>query len=264
MPELPDVEHFRRYVAATALHKRVRSVDVRTTKVLGRLSKATLRDRVAGNRLEAADRYAKYLFLRLQAGGWMVWHFGMSGEPAYDKDEGDPHRHDRIILHLANGYRLAYRSQRMIGEVGLTEDKQAFIEDRELGPDAMAVPEEQFVELARQAKGSVKSAFLMNQNRIAGIGNVYSDEILFQARIHPQGRADRLDAKTLRRLYRTMRRVLQSATDRRADPDAFPRAWLTRRRDEGAECPRGCGQLSTAQVGGRTTYFCTKCQRKEG
>ena len=101
---------------------------------------------------------------------------------------------------------------------------------------------------------------LMDQSLVAGLGNVYSDEILFQAGVHPRRKADTLDTDELRALYRVMRRVLRVTTDRRADPGEFPRGYLTARREEGAACPCCDDRVETCTVSGRKSYVCPYCQ----
>jgi len=131
-----------------------------------------------------------------------------------------------------------------------------------LGPDAMAdeVDRERFIELLQGRRGAIKST-LMNQSILAGIGNVYSDEILFQAGIHPETPVDDLNAADLGRLYTTMRRVLRVTTEKQADIDRFPDGYLLPKRDEGV-CPKCRGDLQTLKVGGRTTVFCGRCQSR--
>ena len=103
---------------------------------------------------------------------------------------------------------------------------------------------------------------LMNQKLIAGIGNLYADEILFQAGVHPETRADELSNADFGRLFRVMRRVLRIASDRLADVDRFPRGYLLPRRGEGEPCP-ACGRdMERVTVSGRTSVFCPGCQRR--
>ena len=93
------------------------------------------------------------------------------------------------------------------------------------------------------------------------VGNIYSDEILFQARVGPRRRADSLDEAEVRRLHRQLLRVLREAADRGADPSRFPRGWLLRHREDRAACPRGNGEIQRTRLGGRGAYYCPACQR---
>jgi formamidopyrimidine-DNA glycosylase len=108
-------------------------------------------------------------------------------------------------------------------------------------------------------RGAIKSA-LMNQSVIAGIGNVYSDEILYQAGVHPRTPAAELKEKKLREIHRVMRRVLSVAWRKGGDGRKVPRTWLLPARGGPGPCPRCGGQLESAKVSGRTAWFCPRCQ----
>jgi len=101
---------------------------------------------------------------------------------------------------------------------------------------------------------------LMDQSIMAGVGNVYADEICFQTGVRPDTRLPALDEDLRRKLHRTMRRVLRTAIDRKADPEELPRTWLLPRRREGAACPRCGGEIVKTTVAGRPTYVCPACQ----
>jgi formamidopyrimidine-DNA glycosylase len=139
----------------------------------------------------------------------------------------------------------------MFGEVDYTTDVNRYINERGLGPDALALTSKRFKERLAGKKSSVKSA-LMDQKLLAGIGNVYSDEILFQARVHPQDGADRLSEGTLARVYKTMKSVLSKTIRYQADPHRVPKSWLLPHREKGAKCPRcgkGVNRLTISQHG---------------
>jgi formamidopyrimidine-DNA glycosylase len=150
----------------------------------------------------------------------------------------------------------------MFGEVDHTRDVNQYIKKRGLGPDALAVSREQFKDLLAGKKSSIKSA-LMDQKLLAGIGNVYSDEILFQARVHPQNRVDRLSEKTLEKIYRMMKSVLKKTISYQADPHRVPKNWLLPRRKKGANCPRCGKELHRVTIMQRSAYVCPRCQRQE-
>jgi formamidopyrimidine-DNA glycosylase len=104
---------------------------------------------------------------------------------------------------------------------------------------------------------------LLNQKVIAGIGNIYADEILFHTRIHPAAEIGRLGEKTVGRLFRTTRDILQKAIEAKADADLMPKSWLLRHRGKGGKCPR-CGlELRSSKIGGRTAWFCPHCQKRK-
>ncbi|HSE83087.1 MAG TPA: zinc finger domain-containing protein, partial [Thermodesulfobacteriota bacterium] len=119
-----------------------------------------------------------------------------------------------------------------------------------------------FKNILLKAKGSVKSVF-MNQKLIAGVGNIYADEILFQSRIHPLNKVEQLDRDDTKILFQKMKKVLQTAIRHWADYEQLPDSYLIKRRSKKGKCPR-CGRsLEQIKVTGRTTYCCPRCQRKE-
>ncbi len=262
MPELPDVAGFRRYLDATSLHQRIASTSCRDARFVKGLSLQALQRRLKDAELAATRRWGKWLFAPLSTAGALVLHFGMTGALDYAAGDDEPD-HARLVLHFANGRRLAIISQRMIGQVSWTEDVDAFAADHDLGPDALddGLDRSDFITRLRGRRGAVKPA-LMNQAVVAGIGNVYADEILFQAKLHPATAVDDLDDDRLGGLYTVMRRVLHTAARKGGDGERAPRRWLLRRRGAGETCPRCGGPLETVKVGGRTAWLCPRCQRK--
>ncbi len=267
MPELPDVEVFKRYLDSTALHQEIEKVHVLDGgDVLEDLSPQRLRDTLAGRELASTRRHGKWLFASTGGDGdapWLVLHFGMTGFLRYYEHEDKAPEHVRLLLDFADGYHLAYDDQRKLGQVRLVDSPDDFIEERGLGPDAAAIERETFRERVGERHGAIKSV-LMNQEVLAGIGNEYSDEILFQARIHPQTKAGDLTPDQLDELHAKMGEVLRAAIDAGVDRERFPESFLDRRREKGAPCPGCGGEIATVEVSGRTAYYCPKCQSRNG
>ena len=261
MPELPDVETFKRYLDATSLHQRINNVDVRSAFVLKRISGAELSRKLKGRRFESSRRHGKHLLVRINGQVWLRLHFGMTGFLSYLKDAEKTSLHARVIFVFANGYRLAFDDQRKFGEVGLVEDVDAFLKKRQLGPDALDVDLAQFKKMLAKHRGSVKAA-LMNQRLIAGIGNIYADEILFRARVHPATRISALEEKLVAKLFRAMRHVLEKAIASQAEAARMPKSWLLLHRRKGGRCPRCGRELQSSSIGGRTAWFCAHCQKR--
>lgn len=261
MPELPDVETFGRYVAATSLHQRIECIDVDAPRMLKGVSPEMLERRLEGQRFRSTRRHGKYLFIEIDGNGWLLLHFGMTGYLDYGKEQNALPTHSRLVVHFANGYRLAGIWQRRLGRIGLAQSPAKFIEDEGLGPDALepGIALEDFKAMLHGRRGSIKSA-LMDQSFIAGIGNIYSDEMLFQAEIHPGKDARTLDDDQLARLHAKMLHVLNTAIDRQADPERLPKSWLLPHREDGEKCPRCNGTVKSLRISGRTAYLCPTCQ----
>jgi formamidopyrimidine-DNA glycosylase len=259
MPELPDVEVFRRYLESTVLHKRIRTVEVYSHRILEGVSGKRLKSTLEGAALENTARHGKYLFARLDKGQELVLHFGMTGFLRYYKNEEREPGHERLRLRMENGYSLAYDDQRLLGRVFLAPDRDRFIDQRNLGPDALKVDFQEFAQILGRGRGAIKST-LMNQKMLAGLGNIYTDEILFQARFHPETPVGSLGENQLRVVHGHMRAVLEQAIDARADPGRMPRNFLLPRRDEKESCPRCGGKVRKITVSGRAAYLCPACQ----
>jgi formamidopyrimidine-DNA glycosylase len=263
MPELPDVEVFKGYLDATALHQEITEVAVRSRQILGNISSQKLKDHLENRQFESTRRHGKYLFVHLDSGSWLVVHFGMTGFLKYFRDMDHEPEHARLLVNFANGYHLAYDSQRKLGEVGVVEDMQKFIEKKKLGPDALdpALDFNAFSKAFLKSRAMIKSA-LMNQGLVAGIGNIYSDEILFQAGIHPRTKVTQLKEEDQRKLFDAMKEVLQVAIAHRMNPEEFPNHYFLPHRRKGEECPRCHGEIDTVKISGRTAYYCPRCQQK--
>jgi formamidopyrimidine-DNA glycosylase len=259
LPELPDVEVFRRYLDRTSLHRSIRFVEVNDAGTLGNVSAGEVRKRLVGHRFEETRRRGKHLLARLDNGRWVTFHFGMTGYLKYFKSETKAGKHDRVVLDFANGYHLAYVCQRKLGRVGLVREPDRFFAALALGPDALSLDRGAFEDLMGGRRGSIKPA-LMDQALLAGIGNIYSDEILFHARVHPKAAVSDLAHKDVGGIFKEMKHVLLTAIERKADLDRLPRTWLVHRRREGAACPRCGGEVARIRLSGRSAYFCPACQ----
>src|SRR5437764_4237977 len=261
MPELPDVETLRRYLNATSLHQRIIGVDVGSAYILKGVSARELVRRLKGRCFESSRRHGKHLFVRADGDLWLRLHFGMTGSLQYFKREERAPRHTRVLFAFANGHRLAFEDQRKFGEVGLLKNIDEFLKKRGLGPDALDITFSQLREIFGKHRSAVKT-ILLNQKLIAGIGNIYADEILFRARIHPATQVSALKEKTVAKLFRAARDILKKAIDAKADMDRMPKSWLLPHRGRGGKCPRCGRELKSATIGGRTAWFCTHCQRR--
>jgi formamidopyrimidine-DNA glycosylase len=261
MPELPDVENFKRYINATSLHQRILSVDVQDAYVLKSVSARELARRLKGRRFEASCRHGKHLFARADRDLWLRLHFGMTGSLRYFKVQRQVPNYARVLFVFANSHRLAFEDQRKFGEIGLIKDVRAFLKKRALGPDALDISLPQFRDVLLKYRGTVKT-ILLNQKLIAGVGNLYADEILFHARMHPATQTSALKKKAVAKLFCATGRILETAIEARADVDRMPRSWLLPHRGKSGKCPRCGHELKSATIGGRTAWFCPHCQKR--
>jgi formamidopyrimidine-DNA glycosylase len=265
MPELPDVELYKRHLDEHALGRTIEDVAVNDARILGDLPAETWVAKLKGNRFADSRRRGKHLLVRLQRDGWLTMHFGMTGSLVYFRDKADDPPYDRVRFDFEGGGHLAYVNRRMLGRVGLADDAEEFIRAEELGPDALdpAFDLEAFTRAIQVRRRDVKSV-LMDQTLIAGIGNIYADEILFQARLHPKTPIASLDDRQRGELFAQIKAVLQTAIAGGAGAEQFldrlPHDYLLPHRDKGGNCPRCGGAIATLKSGGRTSYFCPRCQ----
>lgn len=259
MPELPDVEAYRRRLSAHARGRRIDRTVVTDPGILRNVDATTLDRALRGTRFEEPGRHGKWLIAWTTTGPAVLIHFGMTGDlhPAAGPD--GRHRHDRVIFELDRG-ELRYRNMRKLGGLWLAHDAaEARTLLGTLGPDALGLSRARFVGAIAGRRGRVK-AVLMDQAAVSGIGNLLADEALWRARIHPATPVHRLEPADLSRLHRALARVLRTSVERYGNVPAA-RGWLTAVRGRpGARCPRCREALDRTVVGGRTAYFCPACQ----
>jgi formamidopyrimidine-DNA glycosylase len=272
MPELPEVETARRLIADQALHRRIVHVDDRDGYVTRPHAPGELTSALTGRSLTAAHRRGKTMWLQTSgvggvpaAGGPELGiHLGMSGRIVVTGPDGtvaaggDQQRYDaglrrvewsRFTLVFADGGSLALVDPRRLGRVWLHPDIGA------LGPDATQVTPAQFRALITKGTTTVK-ARLLDQSKIAGIGNLLADEVLWQARVSPLAPVDSLSAAAVNRLYRALKSVLGSAI---ANGGAHTGEMIAARHP-GGTCPRDGAPMAHGTVGGRSTWWCSREQ----
>lgn len=275
MPELPEVETIRRDLEGRVLGRRITAVAFppqsgKPVPVLQGVNEASLCGRVVGACIDAVERRGKYLAFRLDRGTWLVVHLRMTGRLLHRRPADPPDPHLRAVLSLDDGTELRFSDVRKFGRFWLVDDPARATAG--LGPEPL---DEGFsVELLAQAlarrRAPVKSV-LLDQRRLAGIGNIYADEACFEAGIDPRRPAASLDAAEVRALHAAVRRVLLAGVESRgasfrdyADADGNAGAMQTRVkvfRRTGAPC-YVCGTpIQRVKVAGRSTHFCPRCQR---
>jgi len=260
MPELPEVERYRRLAESAALGRRIVDVDAGDAWILkGGASAADLRGALIGRSFTAARRRGKLLLLDTVGGPTLGLHFGMTGRLDVDGVVGDRLRHapvdrqdrwDRFALAFAGGGHLRLQDPRRLGGVHLDPD-----EDR-LGPDAATVSVADLTAALSGSSVALKGR-LMDQRRLAGVGNLIADEILWRAGLSPLRPARSLQPEEIRRLQRALRRGLAVLMAR----GGAHTGDLGPERRPGGRCPRDGTPLRRDTVGGRTTWWCPVHQR---
>ncbi len=259
MPELPDVEVFKKAADKSIGHK-VEDITVKDEKFPG-ATKNSLGRHVKNQEVKNTTRRGKYLFIEMDSWFALVLHFGMTGFLSYRAIDSETPPYAKCIFKLSNDHKLIYVSKRKLGKIEITDDIEKYIEEQELGPDALDINQADFLSKIKESKATVKS-FFMNQSALSGIGNIYADEILFQACVHPRQKAHQLTKGQGQELYKQMGKVLKTAIKEQADAGRMPEYFLLPKRKEGEECPRGKGKIEKIKISGRTGYYCPDCQKK--
>ncbi|GAA4614369.1 Fpg/Nei family DNA glycosylase [Saccharopolyspora hordei] len=264
MPELPDVEGFRR-VARHAEKRQVRDVRVHDAQVLRGVGGEEFREAVRRRYFGEPRRHGKWLLIptggapnATPAEPVVVAHFGMTGSFEWCDHGTEAHQHDRVVFDFSAG-ELRYHDMRKLTGLHLAR-RQDDVDDllAELGPDAQRIGLGEFGERLTRTRRGTKAA-LMDQSVLAGLGNICTDELLWRARVHPNRTTTQLSSDDLERMHGEMRAMLRAAVRAGHVPDDA--AWLTGHRDEpDPRCPRCSTPLRRTRIGGRGTLWCPTCQ----
>jgi formamidopyrimidine-DNA glycosylase len=270
MPELPEVENVGRALAANLTGRRLTGLKVDFAGVLGQSVRKTRTD-LLGKVLSDVHRHGKYLILHFTgddgSAAYLMIHLRMTGQ-FFILDDFVPDKHVHVTFDFG-GLPVHYRDIRKFGRLVLVEDGVAPAALSHIGPDMMKVRFNEWHRRIGRRKAPIK-ALLLNQGIAAGLGNIYVDESLFLARVHPEARPCDLDEPTLREVLKRGKQVMRLAikhggttflnfSNFYGKPGNFRRKLRVYGR--GGEPCRDCGaELAKTVVGGRGTVFCPACQ----
>jgi formamidopyrimidine-DNA glycosylase len=261
MPELPEVETQLRYFRKTALGSCVERVIVTAPNIIKRPGARAFGRGLLRRCFVEAFRRGKYLIVALDDGRALILHFGMGGDLSYYRSPNERPDYTRIEFIFSNGWRLAFTCPRKICRVLLVDDVSQVPALKEMGPEPLGAAFRLafFERLIEERPRRQIKPLLMDQKMIAGVGNIYADEILFEASVRPDRLASTLSEEEIKRIHRETRRVLRRSI-RTAGEEEFPADFLVSRDARGAACGV-CGQaIEKKRIGGRTSYFCSHCQ----
>jgi formamidopyrimidine-DNA glycosylase len=271
VPELPEVETIRRSLEPLVAGRAITALDVRDQRWCAPLAPDEVADAVVGRPIEALSRRGKWLVFDLEGEVFLITHLRMTGAFLYDPDPGAPY--ERVRIGLSDGHELRFCDPRRFGTgelaFGLPALEAFFAARVGVEPLGEDLDGALLRRLARGSRAPVK-AFLLDQRRIAGVGNIYADEALFRAGIHPLRRAGSLTRAQCDALAQTVPDALRAGLaaggatiDDFRHPDGvrgtFQDDFLVHRR-EGEDCPRCGGEIMKLVVAGRGTYVCERCQ----
>lgn len=266
MPELPDLEVIREFLAERVVGHEIVGVEVVRPTVIRPLVDGDFAARLTGEKIAAARRHGKFLLFDLESGHYLVFNPMLAGRLQYCLPEAGRLPRTYLVLTLDDGHELRYSDQRSMGKIYLTDDLARVPGFSGLGPDALdpALTLEVFRERLRQYRGEIKRV-LTRQDFVAGVGNAYADEILWQAGLNPFRKRPQLTEEEEARLYEAMRHVLAEAIAvlrQRVGADIHLeiRDFLRVHRRGGEPCPRCGTRISEITAQKRITSFCRQCQ----
>lgn len=272
MPELPEVETVVRGLRATLPGRRILSIRLGQTDFID--DPAALERDLPGRRIGAVRRHGKFVALELESASngagpsLLLVHLGMTGQLVTRRADEPVAPHTHVFFTLDDGRELRYTDIRRFGRILLSITDGSEVLAR-LGSDPLEITLEEFREKLAARRAQIK-ALLLDQSFLRGMGNIYTDESLWRARIHPARHAARLTLEQVRRLHRSIRRVLEeairlggSSVSDYVDANG-ERGWFQLRHRaydrEGKPCFRCRARIRRMIVAGRSSYFCPRCQ----
>ena len=274
MPELPEVETVRRGLEKLILGKTIQSVDVKYPKMIHTDLDAFCQD-LPGQEIRAMGRRGKYLLFHL-SDKILISHLRMEGKYFYYPDEIPTRKHAHVFIHFEDGGTIVYEDVRKFGTMELLAPEllEAYFISKQLGPE----PTEQDFDLGRfklalkRSKKPIKS-HLLDQTLVVGLGNIYVDEVLWRAKVHPARISQSLTAQEARKVHDETIKVLGQAVEKggstiRTYTNAFGEDGTMQEFHQvydktGQACSRCGSTIEKIQIGGRGTHFCPECQRRK-
>jgi formamidopyrimidine-DNA glycosylase len=279
MPELPEVETVVRGLQRSVVGRRILSVSLGKTDFID--DPRAVEQHLPGRQIEAVERYGKFMLLRLSAKAEdqpengdaapasLLVHLGMTGQLAPCPGAQPCAKHTHVCMKLDDGRELRYTDPRRFGRIAYFPEGALAEELIALGADPLEVSAEEFAVRVGSRRARVK-ALLLDQSVLRGVGNIYADESLWWAKIHPAQLGARLGAKQAQRLRRALQQVLRQAIVARGssisdflDADGQPGEYQRHHRvygREGKRCYRCATMIRRVMVAGRSSYFCPHCQ----
>ncbi|MHB1422988.1 MAG: bifunctional DNA-formamidopyrimidine glycosylase/DNA-(apurinic or apyrimidinic site) lyase [Gemmataceae bacterium] len=274
MPELPEVETVVRDLKPCLSGRRLARVRQTSRQTLRRRWRPSWSAAVAGQRVENVSRRGKWILIALEKEAVLVIHLGMTGQLTIVPAASSRADHTHLIFDLDDGQQqLRFRDIRRFGSVTLLPTRQAleeFFVASHLGPEPFDVPAPYWRDCLRNSKRCLK-AVLLDQSIVAGVGNIYADESLFEAHLHPARLACDLDDAESNRLRRAVATVLRRAIERRGssirnyvDGSGLQGGYQNEFRvygRTGEPCPRCKTAIESRRLAGRSSHFCPTCQK---
>lgn len=275
MPEMPEVEIIRRYLDKQTAGKKIMDLDIRLPRMIKWPDTEGFRAMVTGRTIKGMNRRGKYLLMELDNGNEVVFHLRMTGRLVFEPTGKTTDSHARVIFRLQDGASLVYGDTRTLGTIhGIKPEERTMLKGlAEMGPEPLSTGfTAKYLEQAASRRKTAIKSFLLNQKYIGGIGNIYADEALFLAGIHPLRPAGSLSAGECQRLWESVNQVIAAGIE---DGGTTFRDYQNGEGGKGShqdhlyvyarkgEPCRNCQTpIERMIVGGRSTHFCPHCQEE--
>ena len=265
MPELPEVETYRRYVEASSMRQTVADFTCEDPRKLLLNDLDEMRDILRGAQFMETYRVGKHLFIKTDKSSWVYMHFGMSGDLHYFSEHEKPPRHARMVFYFANGFRLGFICPRKFERIGIVDNPTEFLKKKGIAPDVLLISKEEFSKNLTRKKSAIKSV-LLDQSVVAGIGNWLADDVLYRAKVHPETWASEITEGDVAAIHAAMQNIVKTTIAAEANYDLLPDDFILHARGWGkpqfsGKCPCGKEAITMIRVGGRATYFCQNGQK---
>lgn len=274
MPELPEVETYIRELAPELTGRTITAARISWTRTIAEPMAEEFPARIAGLRFDSFNRRGKYMLLGMHDGSTLIVHLRMTGKLLILPNTTEPNKHTHVVMELDDGRALHYNDPRKFGRIWLVPDHATVL--AKLGPEPLG-DEFDAAEFAARLAGrnATIKALLLDQSVVAGVGNIYADESLFRAGIHPARPGGMLTQDEILRLRATIREVLQAGIERRGSslggsslqnylrpggmPGDFQNEFFVFRRT-GEPCLKCGTPIERIVIAQRSTHFCPHCQ----
>ncbi len=274
MPELPEVETIKRTLETKIPGLSFTGVEIFLPKIIKNPAPQEFSARLPGKEIKKLERKGKYLLIRLSENLVLIIHLRMTGRLVYSLPDTPVAPHTHVIFHLNNGCQLRYGDLRQFGQISLVpaSDLASFPGLSSLGPDPFDPHfTREFFKRELKKRRTMLKPLLLDQSFVSGLGNIYADEVLYRARLHPRRQSHTLTPREASCLYRAIREVLQEAIANRGTSirdyvdgngnEGNYQNLLKVHDREGEPCLK-CGRpIVRARLGGRGTYLCPHCQK---
>jgi len=283
MPELPEVETVVRGLRKSVIGNKIKDVKIIFPGIVKQNSK-NFKKVVSKNKIIEIRRRGKFILIDLSNGKTILAHLGMTGNFILVRASSPLNKHDHLIVRFYENHskgspafggakELRYNDQRKFGRIkSFSTSKEENIFDlKKLGPESLNISSSDFVDLFKKRKGRIKSA-LLNQQIIAGLGNIYVDESLFEAKIHPSQKIDQLTPQQLKKLHQAIQKILKkaikaggSSIENYYNIDGEIGSFQLQHKvygREGLACKRCGTKIKRIKISQRSSYFCPRCQKR--